>query len=75
MLEYNGPEVWVAEKWGTGIGHAGDYQHIETELLKRADLVLAISQPLVEEAIARGAEPSRVLLSRTPPMPRASIPA
>ncbi|MFN7180647.1 glycosyltransferase family 4 protein [Hyphomonas sp.] len=63
VLEYNGPEVWVAEKWGTGIGHAGDYQHIETELLKRADLVLAVSQPLVEEAIARGAEPSRVLLS------------
>lgn len=63
VLEYNGPEVWVAEKWGTGIGHAQDYQHIETELLKRADLVLAISQPLVEEAIARGADPARVLLS------------
>lgn len=63
VLEYNGPEVWVAEKWGSGIGHADDYQHIETELLKRADLVLAISQPLVEEAISRGADPARVLLS------------
>lgn len=63
VLEYNGPEVWVAEKWGAGIGYAHDYQYIETELLKRAELVLAISQPLVEEAIARGADPARVLLS------------
>lgn len=63
VLEYNGPEVWVAETWGTGIGHAEDYQHIETELLRRADLVLAVSQPLVEEAISRGANPASVLLS------------
>lgn len=63
VVEYNGPEVWVAEKWGTGIAHAEDYQHIETELLRRADLVLAVSQPLVEEAIERGADPARVLLS------------
>lgn len=63
VLEYNGPEVWVAETWGTGIGHAEDYQHIETELLRRADLVLAVSQPLVEEAISRGADPARALLS------------
>ncbi|WP_291197482.1 glycosyltransferase [Hyphomonas sp.] len=63
VLEYNGPEVWVAEKWGTGLGHSQDYQKIETELLRRADLVLAVSQPLVEEAIARGADASRVLLS------------
>lgn len=63
VLEYNGPEVWVAEKWGTGLDHSEDYQVIETELLRRADLVLAVSQPLVEEAIQRGADPSRVLLS------------
>lgn len=63
ILEYNGPEVWVAEKWGSGIGHAEDYLHIESELLKHADLVLAISQPLVDEAISRGADPARVLLS------------
>ncbi|MBI1393462.1 MAG: glycosyltransferase [Alphaproteobacteria bacterium] len=63
VLEYNGPEVWVAEKWGTGVGYADDYQTIETELLRRADIVLAVSQPLVEEAVLRGADPGRVLLS------------
>jgi glycosyltransferase involved in cell wall biosynthesis len=63
VLEYNGPEVWVAEKWGTGVDHADVYQRVETELLRRADLVLAVSQPLAEEAISRGANPSRVLLS------------
>jgi glycosyltransferase involved in cell wall biosynthesis len=32
-------------------------------LLQRADLVVAVSQPLVEDAIRRGADPDRVLLS------------
>ena len=63
VLEYNGPEVWVAEKWGNGIAHADAFQRIETELLKRADLVLAVSKPLVDDAISRGASRDRVILS------------
>lgn len=63
VLEYNGPEVWVANKWGSGLGYSKEYEHIECELLRRADLVLAVSAQLVEEAIARGADPERILLS------------
>lgn len=63
VLEYNGPETWVARHWGEGIQFADTFERIETELLHRADLVVAVSQPLVEDAIKRGADPKRVLLS------------
>lgn len=63
VLEYNGPETWVARNWGVGVDFADDFERIETELLRRADLVVAVSQPLVDDAIRRGAEPNRVLLS------------
>jgi glycosyltransferase involved in cell wall biosynthesis len=63
VLEYNGPEVWVAEKWGDGLPHAEAFSEIETLQLQRADLVLAISAPLVREAIERGVDPARILLS------------
>lgn len=63
VLEYNGPEVWVADNWGDGVPYGDEFQRIETELLRRADLVLAVSAPLVEDAVSRGADPARVLLS------------
>lgn len=63
VLEYNGPETWVARHWGEGIEFEDSFERVETELLKRADLVLAVSQPLVDDAIKRGADPRRVLLS------------
>lgn len=62
VLEYNGPETWVARHWGEGIPYAESFERIETELLQRADLVVAVSQPLVEDAVNRGAAPDRVLL-------------
>ena len=63
VLEYNGPEVWVADNWGDGIPYKEEFQRVETELLRRADIVLAVSAPLVEDAINRGADANRVLLS------------
>lgn len=63
VLEYNGPETWVARHWGEGIEFADAFERIESELLRRADLVVAVSQPLVDDAIERGVDPRRVLLS------------
>ncbi len=63
VLEYNGPEVWVAKNWSAGLPNADTFERIETELMRRADLVLAVSRPLVEDAISRGADPGRVMLS------------
>lgn len=63
VLEYNGPEVWVAKNWSAGLPNAETFERIETELMRRADLVLAVSRPLVEDAISRGADARRVMLS------------
>lgn len=63
VLEYNGPEVWVAKNWSAGLPNADTFERIETELLRRADLVLAVSRALVEDAVSRGADPTRVMLS------------
>jgi len=63
VLEYNGPEVWVAKNWGEGIPFAEEFAETEMLLLQRADLVLVVSKPLLDEVIARGVDPGRVLLS------------
>ncbi|MEQ1929471.1 MAG: glycosyltransferase, partial [Parvularculaceae bacterium] len=63
VYEYNGPEVWVAQQWGDGVPYAEEFVRVETALLRKADLVLAVSQVLVREAISRGVKPERVLHS------------
>lgn len=63
VLEYNGPEVWVAKNWGHGIALADAFEAAETGLLRRADLVLVVSRSLREEAVGRGVDPSRILVS------------
>lgn len=63
VLEYNGPEVWVAKNWGGGLPLAKQFDEVETAQLRRADLVLAVSRPLVDDIIRRGVDPRLVLLS------------
>lgn len=63
VLEYNGPEVWVAQNWGDGLPYAADFTEIETLQLQRADLVLAVSAPLVRELVDRGVDQGRIMLS------------
>lgn len=63
VLEYNGPEVWVAKNWGEGLPFAEEFAEAETLLLQRADLVLVVSKALREDVISRGVDPARVLLS------------
>lgn len=63
VLEYNGPEVWVARNWGEGLPFAAEFAEAETLLLQRADLVLVVSKALYNDVIARGVDPARVLLS------------
>lgn len=61
ILEYNGSEVWVAEKWGSGIRYKYAAQLAEDICLKHAHLIVVVSQVLKDELIARGIEESRIL--------------
>lgn len=60
VLEYNGPEVWVARNWGGGIPYAEEFEYLETGLLRRADVVSCVSAALVDDVVARGVDRERV---------------
>jgi glycosyltransferase involved in cell wall biosynthesis len=62
VLEYNGSEAWVRRHWGNGrlVGLVG---RAERYVLRRASLVLAISEPLRRELGGYGVEPNRIALA------------
>jgi glycosyltransferase involved in cell wall biosynthesis len=61
ILEFNGSEVWVQRHWGQRLRFEALARAIERINLQQADLVVVVSEALVEQAIALGATPSRVL--------------
>ena len=61
VLEFNGSEVWAQRHWGEPLRLERLAQAVERVNLKHADLVVVVSQPLVEQAVSLGAEPARVL--------------
>lgn len=61
ILEYNGSEVWVSEKWGNGIRYKKVAQLAEDICLKFAQKIVVISQVLKEELMQRGIEESRIV--------------
>ena len=61
VLEFNGSEVWAQRHWGEPLRFERLAQAVERVNLKHADLVVVVSQPLVEQAVSLGAEPARVL--------------
>lgn len=61
ILEYNGSEVWVSEKWGTGLRYRNSAQLAEDVCLKHAHLIVVVSDVLKQELISRGIEEERVL--------------
>jgi glycosyltransferase involved in cell wall biosynthesis len=64
VLEFNGSELWVERHWRSGRPRmARLLQHLEDRHLRSASLVTVVSEPLREHAIARGADPERVLVN------------
>jgi glycosyltransferase involved in cell wall biosynthesis/2-polyprenyl-3-methyl-5-hydroxy-6-metoxy-1,4-benzoquinol methylase len=63
VLEYNGPEVWVARNWATRLTFEGLADRIEGANLKRADLIVVVSRALQEELVPRGVPPERILVN------------
>lgn len=63
VLEFNGPELWMAESWGVPLRHARLAARIEQANLEAADLVSVVSEPLRRHVVERGIPEERVLLN------------
>jgi glycosyltransferase involved in cell wall biosynthesis len=61
VLEYNGPETWVARHWGGGLKHAALLAACEDLVLRRADLVVTVSDVLTQELLERGIEADKIV--------------
>jgi glycosyltransferase involved in cell wall biosynthesis len=63
VVEFNGPEVWIARHWGAARGHLELFASIERSVLRAADLVLAVAAPLVSVLHELGVEERRILVN------------
>ena len=63
VLEYNGPEVWISRQWGKPLKYEMLSERIEQINLKAADVVVAVSQPMKDELLARGIEADKILVN------------
>lgn len=61
VLEFNGSEVWAQRHWGERLRFEALAERLERACLRHADLVVVVSQALVEQAVSLGAAPERVL--------------
>ena len=61
VLEFNGSEVWAQRHWGEPLRLERLADAIEHANLRHADLVVVVSQALVDQAVSLGADPTRVL--------------
>jgi glycosyltransferase involved in cell wall biosynthesis len=61
VLEWNGSEVWAQRHWGERLRFESLALRIERASLRHADLVVVVSEPLVEQAVSLGASRARVL--------------
>lgn len=61
VLEFNGSEVWAQRHWGEPLRLERLSQLAERACLRHADLVVVVSQALVDQAVSLGADPARVL--------------
>jgi len=64
VCEFNGPLRWVSKNWDRGIRLLGGLgERIETLTLKAADLVVVVSEPVRDIAVARGIPAERILIN------------
>jgi glycosyltransferase involved in cell wall biosynthesis len=63
VLEYNGSEIWVSQNWGKPFKYEAIALRIETLLLKSADLVVVVSEPLRHQLRTRGVPVDHILVN------------
>jgi glycosyltransferase involved in cell wall biosynthesis len=61
VLEYNGPEVWVAEHWGRGLYERELARQCEQTVLRGAHLIATVSDVLSESLRAQGLDARRII--------------
>jgi glycosyltransferase involved in cell wall biosynthesis len=62
VLEFNGPEAWLAKHWGVGLLYPKLAGRIEQANLEAADLVSVVSEPLRQHLLARGIPEQRIVV-------------
>lgn len=61
IVEYNGSEVWIAKNWGRPLIFEKTAKKAEDVMLKRANVVVTISEVLRNELIERGVDPQKIV--------------
>jgi glycosyltransferase involved in cell wall biosynthesis len=61
VLEFNGSEVWAQRHWGEPVRFERLARAIERVNLRHADLVVVVSNALIDQSVSLGASPERVL--------------
>jgi glycosyltransferase involved in cell wall biosynthesis len=61
VLEYNGPEVWLAKNWGAGLRYEEEARLAEEISLRHAHLIVTVSEVLRDQLMERGVEPERIV--------------
>ena len=62
VLEYNGSGIWIADHWDRPLPYRRAFAAIERANLRHAHLIVAVSDVLRDQLIARGVEPHRILV-------------
>jgi len=63
ILEYNGSETWVRQKWGGLLIFKRLCYFMENICLRKADLVSVVSQPIKNELLKQGISENRILVN------------
>lgn len=63
VIEYNGPEVWIARNWGRPLAREKLAERVERANLQAADLVVVVSDALAPWLETMGVAPDKVLVN------------
>jgi len=63
ILEYNGSEAWIRQKWGGLLIFKKLCYFMENICLRKADLISVVSQPIKDELLKQGISENKILVN------------
>lgn len=63
VLEFNGSEVWISKNWGKPLKYEKISEKIELLNLKRAKLIVVVSDPIKNDLLKLGISPDKILVN------------